>query len=174
MALERKRDCLRIKDNVVLNFYLSSKEQAELLKCFSSDNEQILFPFKENWLVSEEDDLCISDREKEFIIKRTIAVSKEHIIYWIPEDDESIYWYSPKDTNELVNLIEKNFYDYISIILEKGKNVKDYTYLLSIEENYLTAEDDTCSALLVNEKIRNSFQDKVVPKIKEKFKLDLP
>lgn len=90
-----------------------------------------MFPFKENWLVSEEDDLCISDREKEFIIKRTIEVSKEHIIYWIPEDDESIYWYSPKDTNELVNLIEKNFYDYICIILEKGKNVKDYTYLLS-------------------------------------------
>lgn len=44
MALKRKGDCLRIKDNVFLNFYLSSKK---------------------------------------------------HIIYWIPEDDENICWYSP-------------------------------------------------------------------------------
>lgn len=164
---------MRIKNNVVLNFYLNSEKQAEFLKCFSSDNEQILFPFKESWLISDEKNLCISNDEKEFIINRTIAVSKEHIIYWTPEDGENIYWYSPEDIDELVNLIEKNYYDYTCIILEKGKNIKDYTYLLSIEENYPIAEDDTCSALLVNEGIKDSFQNKVVPKIKEKFKLDL-
>lgn len=164
---------MRIIDNVVLNFYLNSKEQAKLLKCFLSDNQQILFPFKESWLISEEDDQCISDEEKEFILNRTVVISKEHIFYWTQEDGENIYWYSPQDTNELVNLIEKNSYDYICIILEKGKNIKEYTYLISTEENYSISEDDTCSALLVNEKIRNSFQDKVVPKIKEKFKLDL-
>ena len=164
---------MKIKNNVVLNFYLNSGKQAEFLKCFSADNEQILFPFKESWLISDEENLCISNEEKQFIINRTIAVSKEHIIYWIPEDGENIYWYSPKDTNELVNLIEKNLHDYICIILENGKNIKDYTYLLSIEENYPIAEDDSCNALLVNEKFRNSFQDKIVPKIKEKFLLDL-
>lgn len=164
---------MRIKDNVVLDLILSSKEQAELLKCFLSNNEQILFPFKESWLVSEDENLWISNEEKESILKRTVAISKEHIIYWTPEEDENIYWHAPKDTSELVNLIEKNSYDYVCIILETGKNVRDYTYLLSIEENYGIEEDETCSALLVNEKNRNSFQDKVIPKIKDKFKLDL-
>ncbi len=45
------RERLRIKDNVVLDLILNSKEQAELLKCFLTNNEQILFPFKESWLV---------------------------------------------------------------------------------------------------------------------------
>lgn len=164
---------MRIKDNVVLDLILNSKEQAELLKCFLSNNEQILFPFKESWLVSEDEYLYISNEEKEFVLKRTVAISKEHIIYWTPDEDENIYWHSPKDTSELVNLIEKNSYDYVCIILEEGKNVKQYTYLLSIEENYVIEEDETCSALLVNEKNRNSFQDKVIHKIKDKFELDL-
>jgi len=152
---------------------LNSKEQAELLKCFLSNNEQILFPFKESWLVSEDEDLYISNEERESILKRTVAISKDHIIYWTPEEDENIYWYAPKDTSELVNLIEKNSYDYGCIILEEGKNVREYTYLLSIEENYVVEEDETCSALLINGKNRNSFQDKVIPKIKNKFRLDL-
>lgn len=45
-------------------------------------------------------------------------------------------------------------------------------YLLSIEESYPFTENNTCRALLVNEKIKDSFKDKVIPKIKEKFRLN--
>lgn len=163
---------MKIENNVVLNFSLNSEEEAEFLRCFLTDDALIVFPFKESWLNHEEEDLYTSSERKDFILSRTIAVSKNQVIYWLPKDDESVYWYSPKDSNELESLIEENYYDYVCIILEKGKGVKDYTYLLSIEESYPFTENNTCRALLVHEKIKDSFKDKVIPKIKEKFRLN--
>lgn len=160
---------MNIEGNVITDFYLNNDEEAEILKSFLSDNEQLLFPYYENWFASNSEDINYR-HSKEYILERTVTISKEHIIYWYPDEGRSIYWYSPSNINELINIIERNYYDYVCIVLENGKHIKDYKYILSIEENYKNSDDDSCRALLIQEKNKDSFENEVAPKIDRKIK----
>lgn len=49
----------------------------------------------------------------------------------------------------------------------KGKEITEYKYLLSIEENFHYEEGDDCRALFLKEGRNGDFKNKVIPKINE-------
>lgn len=163
---------MKIQGNVIIDFSLDSNEEADILKLFLSQNDQLLFHCWESFISPDSE---VDVNTNEYIVKRTKMKSKiqlfEAMCY---EDNEVSYWYEPIDKEELIREVSKRYYDYICIVIEKGKDVSDYKYFLSIEENYHVGEDEDCRALLIRERAEGTFQSEVLPKIREKFnnKLD--
>jgi hypothetical protein len=159
---------LKIEEHAIIDFYLKPNEEAEILKCFLSVNEQLLFHCWEEFLLPESE---VDWNRKEYIINRTKIKSRTNPFeknFCI--NREVSYWYEPMNKDELINEISKDYYDYVCIIIEKGKETTEYKYLLSIEENFHYEEADDCRALIVKEGRNGDFKNKVLPKIKRALK----
>lgn len=155
---------MKIQDNIISDLYVRKDEEAKILKCFLDDNEMLLFHCWESFLLSNSN---IDTNRKDFVLNRTVIKSKDKLFETLNHIDSGMScWYSPLDNNELIQEIEEMYYDYTCIVLEVGKNIEDYTYLLSIEENYPFKEDEDCRALVVKEGSNGNFKNKVLPKIK--------
>lgn len=172
--MEAKRECLclKIQGNIIIDFSLDRNEEADILKLFLSQNDQLLFHCWEAFISPDSE---VDVDTKEYIVKRTKIKSNiqlfETTCY---ENNEVSYWYEPINKDELIREVSKGYYDYSCIVIEKGKDISDYKYLLSIEEDYPIGEDEYCRALLIRERAEGTFESEVLPKIKDKFnnKLD--
>lgn len=155
---------LEIQDNIILDFYVKKDEEAKILNCFLDDNEQLLFHcFESSFLPNSNIDIS----RKNFVLNRTVIKSKDKLFETLNHaDSEMSYWYCTLDNKELIQEIEEMYYDYTCVVLEVGKNIKNYTYLLSIEENYPFTEDEDCRALIIKEGRSGNFKSKVLPRIK--------
>jgi len=157
---------LKTQGNIILDFYVKKHEEAEILKCFLNDNGQLLFHCWESFLLPSAN---IDTSLKDFILNRTVIKSKDKLIETLNHtDSETSCWYSPLDDNEIMRVIEEMYYDYTCVVLEAGKNINEYTYLLSVEENYPFEEED-CRVLIIRESRNGDFKKKVLPKIERFF-----
>ena len=163
---------MKIKDNLIIDFNLNHNEEADILKCFLSENEQILFNCREYFIKPGSE---VDSKRIEYIIDRTKIKSKTSLFETINyKKDEVSYWYEPRNKNELIDEIAEGYFDYACIVLGKGKEASDYKYLLRIEENYPDEDYGECRALFVKEGINSDFQNEIVPKlIKQTKKLQI-
>lgn len=168
------KECLylKIQENVIIDFSLDGSEEADILRLFLSENEQLLFHCWESFVLPDSE---VDMKTKEYIVERTRIKSKVQLFETVLHNHNEVsYWYEPINKEDLIKEISERYYDYICIVIEKGKDISCYKYLLSIEENYPVNEDEECRALLIREQIKGAFQSEIVPKIKVKFnnKLD--
>lgn len=155
---------MEIQDNIILDFNLKEDEEAKILQCFLENNERLLFHYWESFLLTNGN---IDASRKDFILNRTVIKCKDKLFETLNQpDSEMSCWYSPLDNNELMQEIEEIYYDYTCVVLQVGEDIENYTYLLSIEENYPFEKDEDCRALIIKEGKNGNFKNKVFPKIK--------
>ncbi len=159
---------MKIKDNLIIDFNLDHNEEADILKCFLSENEQLFFHCWEYFIKPGSE---VDSKRIEYIIDRTKIKSKTNLFETINhKKDEVSYWYEPRNKNELIREVAEGYFDYVCIVLEKGKPISDYKYLLTIEENYPDEDYGECRALFVKEGINNDFQNEIVPRLIKQIK----
>lgn len=166
-------------DNVIIDFYFSGtftesvKREVEFLECFLSGNNQMVFmELGCNLYPKPNSEITgVSEDIRRIVLENIVLKTKEKLfdLYYETEEDEWFYWFAPKTKEEIIKIVEHDFYDYICIILEKGKELIDYDYLLDKIEN-LTFGDYTTTAVVINEKIENSFRLRIQSKIEKLMK----
>lgn len=159
---------MKIEDSAIVDFYLENNVEAEILKCFLSENEKLLFHCWEYFILPDSE---VDIATKEYIISRTKIVSEINLFETVyHKNNEVSYWYEPINQSELINEIYQSYYDYVCIVIENGKDISDYKYLLTIEENYPDEEGEECRALLIKERVKGTFQNDILPRIKKVLK----
>ncbi|WP_432406572.1 hypothetical protein [Wukongibacter sp. M2B1] len=109
-----------------------------------------------------------SQEIKEIVLTNTILETKEKLFdfYYETDENELFYWFSPQNKEEIIKIIEAKFLDYHCVVLKKGNRLKDYEYLLDITEHF-NYNNDECRALIINEKVVDSFKTNVQSKIEK-------
>jgi len=148
----------------ILHFYPNTDDEINILKCFQGNGENILFHCWECFLLPDSD---INNDRKKYILDRAIIKTSKQLYRTYYHKGEKSCWYNLLNDEELKKEVEKNYYDYVCTILNYKNDIKDYSYLLMIEENYPFQENDDCRALLITAKDKRDFEENVCPKIKE-------
>ncbi|SKC68650.1 hypothetical protein [Maledivibacter halophilus] len=173
---------MKIVDNIILdfNFYFAGifddcvKKEVEFLECFLSENSQLVFMELECNLYPKLDSEItgVSEEIKKIVLENTILKTKEKLfdLYYETGEDEQFYWYAPKNKEEIIQVIEKDCDSYSCLVLKKGKELEDYDYLLDKVENLTFKDSITTTALIIHEKIENSFKIDIRPKIEKLIK----
>ncbi|WP_432408417.1 hypothetical protein [Wukongibacter sp. M2B1] len=170
---------MKILDNLIMDFSFpgtfkaAAKKEVEILQCFLSEEKQLVFLQLESNLYPDANSEItgVNEEIKEIVLKNVILKTKEKLLdlNYETNKDEIFYWFSPRTKEEIIKIIENKYYSYKCIILEKGKNIKEYDYLLHITEHFEYDEYDECRALIVDERVDNSFEIDVKPKIEKLF-----
>lgn len=168
---------MRIVDNIILdfNFYFAKtfdaciEREVEFLECFLSENSQLVFMELECNLYPKpgSEVTGVSEEIKKIVLENTILKTKEKLfgLYYETDEDEKFYWFAPKNKEEIIKVLKNDCDSYSCLVLKKGKKLQDYDYLLDKVENLNYEDCITTTALIIHEKIENSFKFDIRPRI---------
>ncbi|WP_019636530.1 hypothetical protein [Paenibacillus fonticola] len=148
-------------DKAIYNFFLSAREEANILSQFMDDNHDLLFPFFEcNFVPCPE--------LQKYIEERTVLKSKEQVFDISNPflENKLIYWYKPLDFADLTNIIERDSMTYRCIVVPKNGKLSEYRFKLFTYEHAIYKGKET-RVLWIDEAIENDFIQNVYPKIND-------
>ena len=171
---------MKILDNIIINFDFpgnfeeSVEKEVRFLQSFLSEHRQLVFfELKSNMYPNPDAEITgISSEIKKIVLENTILKTKEKLFdfHGGTDENEYYYWFSPRNKDELIEIVKHKYFSYDCIVLENGRNIKEYDYLLTVIENLLYDENDSaCRAMIIKERIENSFAV-IKPKIEKNFK----
>lgn len=173
---------MKIVDNMILdfNFYFAEtfddcvEKEVEFLEYFLSENSQLVFMELECNLHPKlgSEITGVSEEIKKIVLENMILKTKEKLfdLYYETNEDEQFYWFAPKNKEEIIKVLKKDCDSYNCLVLRKGKKLEDYDYLLDKVENLTFKDSITTTALIIHEKIENSFKFNIRPKIEKLIK----
>ncbi|WP_141535391.1 hypothetical protein [Bacillus cereus] len=138
---------------------LSFEQKKDLLKLFVSENETLCFFYVEENLKS------LNNKEEKMILTNLYEKSPEWLVpLGQVRELKGMMWYKVKTDEEIIQAIEIEQL-FWCIIVKDGDPVKDFSY------SFALIEDDCIEELVIEEKEKekNSFVNKVFPKIREMF-----
>ncbi len=171
---------MKILDNIIINFDFPGnfeeavEREVQFLQSFLSEHRQLFFLELESNIYPNADSEItgISSEIKKIVLESTILKTKERLfdLNGETEENDCFYWFSPKNKDEIIEIVKDHYHSYCCIVLENGRNIKEYDYLLKVIENLQYDENDACRAMIINERIENSFTINIKPKIEKNFK----
>ncbi|OQR56578.1 hypothetical protein [Bacillus sp. CDB3] len=136
---------------------LSFEQKKDLLKLFVSENETLCFFYAEENLKS------LNNKEKKMVLTNLYEKSQKWIVpLGQVRELKGMMWYKVKIDEEIIQAIEIEQL-FWCVIVKDGYPVKDFSY------SFALIEDDCIEELVIEEKEKNSFINKVCPKIREMF-----
>ncbi|MBA2937419.1 hypothetical protein HZF08_03815 [Paenibacillus sp. CGMCC 1.16610] len=135
-------------NKAICNFYLSIKEEAEVLWCFTDADHKLVFSSLKHNFIRHED-------LKEFIESRTIFIENNYT-----------YWYSPRSIQELFRIIEDNPITYRCRVLFSDDDINNPRFRIHVYEHYNYKSSETRALLINEEKIENDYVSNILPRIK--------
>lgn len=167
-----------IKDNWIIDFKfklerkLEFEKEAEFINIFKKQNQRILIPFLDINFVN------LSKEDQKFIIDRTVIKSDDWI-FDSPEDfleeleNKNVYWCECKNEEEFIDYLEDDYFFYTCVIIDKDiEDIRRYTYLLQIEENYIYKGQDYRS-LYIKEGNGVNFGNDMLEKVRTYIKRNI-
>ncbi|CRK84533.1 hypothetical protein [Neobacillus massiliamazoniensis] len=146
----------------IRNFELGYTESAKFYRCFANSVEDLLFPYFEVNLRNDEKEW------KDFILNRTVFKSET----WTFQDvtHKNVYWYRPKNEQELIKIIKNEGLNSLFYVVPSGSDIESYNYLIYVVE-HVTDEDenDEYVAMFVTERTKGIFEKQVFPKLRKNF-----
>lgn len=128
---------------------------SDIIHCFLGDDYRLFFCIIErqlNWLDND---------EKKFIEERTVCINNEWA-YNTPRPKigtPRIRWYEAKNKSDITKVISAEW-DFTCIITYKNDEIKDYEYILNVDEC------DEFNNLHIKERLNGNFLNIVLPKLK--------
>lgn len=149
---------LRIEENAILVFNYGAEIHAEILSCFLSEGEHLLFPDFTGW------------DEGGFIEERTVIRSTDWIYDWVEERHQWINWYKPQNDTELIKILKDQGTHYSCVVIPKEESdIKNFKYLMFVYEHCLFDGEEIKALFVQKERDEGSFAAKVVPRLQEKL-----
>lgn len=171
---------MKILDNIIINFDFPGnfeevvEREVQFLQSFLSEQRQLVFLELESNIYPNADSEItgISSEIKKIVLENTILKTKEELsdVHDERDENECYYWFSPRNKDEIIKIVKYKYHSYYCIVLENGRNIKEYDYLLTVIEHLRYDENDDCRAMIIKERIENSFAINIKPKIEKNFK----
>ena len=157
------------ESNKIIGVNTDEQFESEIILDFKGNENLILFPWRscnlENFI--REGGVNGSDWN-DFVLEHTVIKTKDDFFIWGLEEDEYFLWFSPQNKEELMRIIKFEWLFYTCCIVPKGKDIKDYRYVLHMTEHDLYKGNE-CRSLYITEKEKGSFEREVLPTIQYKI-----
>lgn len=133
---------------------------ANIINFFTNDDNIVVFPIEEDMFYDDEYEL-----NRTYIKDRILYKDK----YWIyntlinNNSCPNFIWYEVNSVDEIVQALEID-QNFNCAIVPKGKNIKDWRYLLNFNEDLDT------NSLSIREKISGDFLNNILPKLEAYYK----
>jgi hypothetical protein len=160
---------------------LTYEEEASFLESFLGEGEVLAFPLLDVSIKTYQGHEGLHPayrerREKQlrFMQSRVILTTDEWIFSHAPGGglggNQTVHWYAPRSLHEIMLAIEDSPITFTCIVLEQGRPITDYRFMLDVDEHcYIQEEDEEYRTLFVTEKYGNRFLDEIVPELKSRF-----
>jgi hypothetical protein len=145
---------------MIRNFELGYTESAKFYRCFANSVEDLLFPCFEVNLRNVEKEW------KDFIVNRTVF--KSETWSFLDVTHKNVYWYRPKNEQDLIEIIENEGLNSLFYVVPSGSDIESYNYLIYVVE-HVTDENDEYVAMFVTERTIGIFEKQVLPKLRKIF-----
>lgn len=124
-------------ENCILGLPYDKELEADLLECFLDDKSLLLFPWVEtNLYTFQPDPKCYTFNINDFALERELFRSEEAIGPINCDGERKIIWFSPQGRKELLEVIGFEGITYQCCVLEKEKELSDYTFYLDVYEHF--------------------------------------
>ncbi|MGE8037986.1 hypothetical protein [Lysinibacillus sp. NPDC093692] len=164
---------------------LEYEKYGEFLNCFLTDPMYILLfkEFEENldssWIEKMDWDLEIQENVKKeernwerLVRNLKVFTTQKWLHPFYNETQNDLIFFSPMNQQELQQIIKKRgLINDSCIVIENGKPLEEWTYILTFVEHVFENEEDEYCAVIVLENCTNEFKKEVFPVLKAKFQL---
>lgn len=137
-------------DRLILNFYLDASEEAMILNCFTDEDHFLLF--SRNGL----DRYGYDPETVQFIKERT-----EYI------ESNFVYWYSPRDFEELKEIITDEGVGYDCRVASKVNHEVKFRFKMEKFEHFGYPEIPETTALIIKEEEEGDYIRNIAPLIRK-------
>lgn len=130
---------------LIANFYLTDIAEAMILSCFTDENDILVFPYYGlNYN-------GVNPDQGEYIRQRTLYIENDYV-----------YWYYPRDIDELLHVIQENGVSYRCQIVNMVNQTINLRFKLEICEHYEFNGTET-RALIIQENEDEDYLTNIVP-----------
>jgi hypothetical protein len=181
-------NCTGSTPSYQINYFdtVDFEKYSDFLECFLSNKNYIIL-FKEFEQNLNQDESWIDNTDWKIEVKEKIRNEKEEWKHFVNEREifrpqqwfhpfykntyKNLIFFSPNNKLELRRILKKNgLINDSCVILEKGKELDNWTYILTFVEHVWDEEkEDEYWAVFIEENIENQFYKDVLPVLKEKF-----
>jgi hypothetical protein len=130
---------------LIVDFYLKDIEEAMILSCFTDEDNILVFPYYGL------DYNGVNPDQDEYIRQRTLYIENEYV-----------YWYYPRDMDELLHVIQENGVCYRCQIVNMSNQTISVRFKLEIYEHYEFNGSET-RALIINENHEEDYLTNIAP-----------
>lgn len=130
---------------LITNFYLKDIDEAMILSCFTDENNILVFPYYGL------DYNGVNPDQGEYIRQRTLYIENDYV-----------YWYYPRDMDELLHVIQENGVTYRCQIVNTTNQMISMRFKLEVCEHYQFNGNET-RALIVKENHDEDYLTNIVP-----------
>ncbi|MDT8975716.1 hypothetical protein RQP50_05610 [Paenibacillus sp. chi10] len=149
------------KELEIYDFWLPKEIEAQIIKCFVGLHDQLLFPYYACNFESFPEDI-------DYIKARTKFISQDPVFEDITllNPNDYIYWYEPTGFEDLVGILNRDYFTYRCIVVPKDGSLKDCRFKLFTYEHAMYMEEET-RALYIEESKENDYENNVYPLIRK-------